>query len=166
MPVSLPALVGEAGAFSSFLSSRAQRGICFSPSPPLLGVGASAPTYPPPPPSFRTEQADFFFPFTPVMGRPADVRNLSSLCHRDRSGAILACLKHNQGRWNHLPTGPPIACHPEAIRQGWVKDLNSHTTGQQVYSPENLNGAGCFAFAEFGVGSEAEAFQRFGLHLL
>ena len=33
-------------------------------------------------------------------------------------------------------------------------------------SRENLKGAGCFAFEEPGVGSEAEGFQEVGLHLL
>jgi hypothetical protein len=82
----------------------------------------------------RTQQADSFLPPAPPRGRPADVRNLSSFCHPDRSGGIVAGLKHNHSRWNHLPTAHPLACHPEPIRRGSVKDLNFHMTDQQVHS--------------------------------
>jgi hypothetical protein len=38
------------------------------------------------------------------------------------------------------------------------EDLNFHMTDQHVYSGGNLNGADRLAFAEFGVGGEAEGF--------
>ena len=108
-----PALVGGGRLLRIFLSS------AFSASRMILRD--------------RPKQADSFLPPAPARGRPADVRDLSSFCHPDRSGEIVAGQNHGHGRWNHLPTAPPLACHPEPIRRGCViHDSDSCRKGPQL----------------------------------
>jgi hypothetical protein len=71
--------------------------------------------------SFRTEQADFFFPFTPVKGSARAERNLSS-------SFVAASLPHHLVH-SPLVTRPFSLCHPEQSEGSAFRSLPALRSG-------------------------------------